>query len=195
MARSPAILRTAHGNGGDALLRAEVPPLDELSPLNAADAGQGNAVVNARGKPFERGNKAGANRKPGLALLGSPVETADPRYRRALRKAKSYMRRRATELAVQHGGTLGAGPSAMLANSALALAASRVLYELASESLDADLLTRAASLADKSRQQELTAVALAEREAASRPRKDPIVQLSEDLEREAEMRRRSTDGS
>lgn len=175
MSNGPSITRKAHGNGAKALLRAETPALDELRPLNAADAERGNAVVNARGKPFERGNKAGANRKPGLALLGSPVDSADPRYRRALRKAKSYMRRRATELAVQHGGTLGAGPSAMLANSALALAASRVLYELASETLDPDLLSKAAALADKSRQQELTAVALAEREGVTnRGKRNPI---------------------
>lgn len=174
--RPPAILRSAHGTGADALLRAEVPPLDELVPLDAEVARQGDAAVCARGRPFQRGNKAGENRKPGLALLGSPVDSCDPRYRRALRKAKSYMVRRQHELSAQHGGTLGAGPSAMLANAALALASSRVLYELGSETLDADMLKSAAGLADKARQMELTAVALAEREAAARPKAplDPL---------------------
>jgi hypothetical protein len=57
----------------------------------------------------------------------------------------------------------------MLANAALALASSRVLYEIASETLDPAMLQSAARLADQARQQELTAVALAEREAAARP--------------------------
>lgn len=168
--KSPEILRSAHGAGADALLRAECPPLDELPPLNAADTAVGLALRAGRGRPFERGNKAAVGRKPALALLGVPIEASDPRYRRALRKANAYRQRRVRELAIMHGGELGAGPSAMLANSALALAASRVLYELGSVTLDPATLKQAAALADSARQQELTAVALAEREAAARPK-------------------------
>ncbi len=176
--RGPSILRTAHGNGADAILRAETPPIDELPPVNAAIASQGNAELARRGRPFERGNQAAKGRKPGLALMGLPIATADPRYRSALRKARTYMQRRAHELAAVHGGYLGAGPSAMLVNAAFALAASRVLSELASETLDAKLFRDAAALADSARQQELTAVALAEREAAARPVSNPHADLA-----------------
>ncbi len=64
-----------------------------------------------------------------------------------------------------HGGTLGAGPSAVLASAGLALAASRYVYALAAESGDPTMFKQAASLADHARTAELTAVALAEREA------------------------------
>lgn len=161
-------LRAAHGNGADALLRSERRPLDEIPPLNANDTAAGLALAANRGRPFTPGNRAAAGRKPALALLGVPVDAADPRYRRALRKAAAYRQRRTRELAIQHGGYLGAGPAAMLASSALALAASRVLHELAAETLDADLFVKAAQLADKARQQELTAVDLADREAKAR---------------------------
>jgi hypothetical protein len=166
---SADFLRTAHGAGAAALLRTELPPLDEHQPLNASDTVDGLALRAKRGRPFQRGNSAAKNRKPSLCALGVPIETADPRYRKALRKARRYMQRRQRELAVMHGGELGAGPSAMLAHAARATAASVLLYELAGETLDAGLFKQAASLADSARQQELTAVALAERERASMP--------------------------
>lgn len=171
------ILRTAHGNGEGALLRAERPPLDEGSPPNEEDTARGLAATQRRGRPFTKGNSAAENRKPALCLLGVPIATTDARYRSAMRQANSYRQRRVRETAVAHGGTLGAGPSAMFASSARALAASTVLYTLAGEALaagrvkdSADLFAAAARLGDSSRQQELTAIAVAEREAAARPR-------------------------
>lgn len=172
------ILRSAHGTGAGALLRAERPPLDEQRPLNAADTAAGLALRAQRGRPFQRGNQAAKGRKPSLCALGVPVDTADPRYRKALRKGRRYMQRRARELAVMHGGELGAGPSAMLAHAARATAASVLLYELAGETLDAALFAQAARLADSARQQELTAVALAEREAEARPKGRPLAFLT-----------------
>ena len=166
--KGPDPLHTAHGNGAMALLRVATPPLDELQPLNAGDTEAGLAAAALRGRPFQRGNRAGADRKPALCLLGVPIATADPRYRSAMRKAKSYMDRRRRELAIQHGGNLGAGPCAMLASGARALGASHILYELASVTLDPALFAQAAKLADSARGQELTAVALAAREHAAR---------------------------
>lgn len=179
-----SILRTAHGNNSKALLVAERPPIDELPPLNAGDTEEGEALAAGRrnggtpGSPFKPGNKMAAGRKPSLCLLGVPVTTSDPRYRSALRKANTYRQVRIRELATQHGGHLGAGPSAMLASSARALASSILLNELGAEALAAGtakairnasgLLALAARLADSSRQQELTAVALAEREGKVR---------------------------
>lgn len=179
-----SILNPAHGTAaeGGAILVAEDVPLDERPPLNAADTAEGLAETKRRGKPFTRGNKAAQNRKPGLCMLGVPLDTADPRYRSAMRKANSYRQRRVRETAVACGGYLGAGPAAMFASSARALAASTVLYTLAGEALAAgrtaeasSLFTAAAGLGEKARSQELTAVGLAEREAKARPKK-PMTQ-------------------
>lgn len=182
-------IRTAHGDGAHLLEVIEVPVLDERRPLNAGDTAQGLTLAAGRGKPFTKGNRAAQNRKPALALLGVPLETTDPTYRSNLRKANSYRQRRTRELAVQYGGYLGAGPSAMLASAALALAASRTMYALAGEALSAgerktatELFASASRLADSSRQQELTASALAEREAAARPKVwlDPLAHIKVD---------------
>jgi hypothetical protein len=185
--RSPSILRAAHGAGASAGLRAETPVLSELPPPNDDLARQGAAVVASRRRPFERGNTAAKGRKPALALLGLPIEGSDPRWCRALRRARSYLIRRRGELTVLCGGTLGAGPCAMLASAARALAASHVVFELAGLTSDPALFLMAAQLGDKSRQQELTAVALAEREAAARRAAtpdDPVAKLRARFEAE-----------
>lgn len=177
----PKILREAHGNGADAVLRAEAPALDELPPPNAELTARGLAMAAERGKPFAPGNRAAANRKPALALLGVPIATADPRYRQAMRKAAAWRSRRVRELTVMCGGYLGTGPATMIASAALALAASRVAYELAAEA-GAKGLTLAklgADLAEKARSAELSAIGVAEREAAAREaarRVDPIAE-------------------
>ena len=90
----------------------------------------------------------------------------------SLRQAKRYVQRRCRELAVAHGGELGAGPSAMLAAAGLAMAASRYLYSQAAVTGDAATFRSAAALADSARQQELTAVGLAEREASANAETD-----------------------
>jgi hypothetical protein len=131
-----------------------------------------------------------------MALLGVEVaDAADPAYRSALRKADAWRRRRCSELARDHGGALSSGASALVASSALALAASRYVYGLAAAAgkLGAPLFAQAAALADKARQAELTAIDLASRESAARPKQqDPAVQerfrlLMEQRAREAAM--------
>lgn len=167
-------LRTAHGAGASALVRVERRPLDEIPAPKAEDVAEGLVALAKgppRGRPFQKGHGAARGRKPSLAALGVPLVAADPRYQSALRKAASYRSRRCRELAIEHGGYLGAGPASMLASAALALAASRVLYELAGATLDPALFVQAAQLADKARQQELTAVDLAARDAKGRERK------------------------
>jgi hypothetical protein len=161
-------LEKAHGAGAPALLRARTPAIDEVTLPNASDTEQGLAIAERHGRPFELGNAAAKGKRPTLASLGIPIESCDPRYRSAVRKAKRYVDRRRRELTIMHGGELGAGPCAMLASSGLALAGSRLLYQLAGETMDTGLFAQAARLADSSRQQELTAVALAEREAHAR---------------------------
>lgn len=174
---APSLERTAHGKGASALVRIERPPVEEFGPLNAADTAHGLALAKRRGRPFVAGNAAAVGRKPSLCLLGVPLEGSDPRYRAAMRKANAYRQRRVREIAVSHGGVVGAGPCAMLAAAARAMAASIVLHELAGEALatgandDATkLFVAAAQLADKARGQELTAEALADRDAKARAR-------------------------
>lgn len=167
----PAILRRAHGTGEGALLRAERPPLAEIPLPNEGDTERGLALVAGRGRPFQPGNRAAVGRKPVLASLGVPVEACDVRYRRALSKARRYFDARRRELSVQCGGFLGVGPCALLAHAARATAASVLLYELGGEKLEPALFAQAARLADSARQQEITAVALAEREAAARSKR------------------------
>lgn len=165
------LIANAHGKGASALARVERPKIDDLQPLNVDDTDRGLALAERRGRPFEAGNSAASGRKPALCSLGVPIEATDPRYRSAMRKANAYRQRRVREVAVMFAGRLGAGPCAMLAAAARALAASIVLNTLAGEALasgatdDATkLFLAAARLGDSSKQQELTAVALAERE-------------------------------
>lgn len=161
----PSFIRTAHGTGRDAILRAEVPPLDELPPPNATRTERALAARAARGRPFEPGNAAASGRRPKLARMPD-IATTHPSWAAAQKQARRYVQRRCRELAVQTGvPSLGTGPSALLASAGLARAASVVLYEMAAQTLDAGLFRDAAALADKARQAELTAVGLAEREA------------------------------
>ena len=178
----PDFLRTAHGAGADALLRAETPPLDEIPAPNAAHTEQGLALAAARGRPFQPGNAAASNRKPAMARAGLEVPGADPRWQSFERQGRRWAQRRCREMAVAHGGYLGCGPSSMIASAGLALASSRFAYAVGAASGDIATLKQAAQLADSARQQELTAVALAERECATRkanaPYEDDMIRIS-----------------
>lgn len=171
------MFRKAHGNGADALVRVETMPVDELPPLNAEDTAAGLASAARRGRPFEPGNAAARGRKPALASsAGMPLDAADPLYKRALGWARRYRSRRIRELSIQHGGELSSGVCAMLTSSALDMAASRYLTAKAAADGDVSLLKTASQLSQASRQTELTALEMASRELAARPRApvDPL---------------------
>ncbi len=170
-------LRAAHGTGANALVRVESQPVDELPPLNARDTAEGVASATLRGRPFQRGNSAARGRRPALASsAGIPLDAADPDYKRALGWARRYRRRRCSELARDHGGSLSSGVCGMITSSALDMAASRYLAAKAAENGDPALMVQASRLAQSSRQLELTALELASREAAARPKApfDPL---------------------
>lgn len=170
-------LRTAHGAGADALVRVETSPADELPPLDAQDTAEGLAMAKRRGRPFQRGNRAAANRKPALATVcGMPLDASDPAYRKALGWARRYRGQRVRELTVQHGGALSAGVCGMITSSAIDMAHSRYLAAKAAATGEVDLMVAASKLAQSSRQQELTALEVASREAAARPKApvDPL---------------------
>jgi hypothetical protein len=178
-------LRTGHGTGAG-VPRVEVLPPDELATPNAHDTAANLASSARRGRPFERGNRAAAGRRPRLALLGVSVDATDPRYALALRRAGRYRRRRCAELAAVHG-YVSAGAGSLIASASLALCASRYLYEVAAGTGDPDTLRRASALANDARQGELAAWELASREAAAR--KDSgqeMVDLMAEADRETE---------
>ncbi len=158
--------RTGHGKGAG-VPRVEVLPCDELPTPNARETAANLASRRARGRPFERGNRAAAGRRPKLALLGVGVDAVDPRYALALRRAARYRKRRCSELAALYG-YVSAGAASMIASASLALCASRYLYEVAAETGDADTLKRASALGNDARQNELAAFELAAREAKAR---------------------------
>lgn len=162
-------LRRAHGNGASALLRSERRPLDEVPAMNAEDTERGLEAARVRGRPFTPGNAAAKNRKPSLASVGGmPVDAQDAEYKKCLGWARRYRARRVRELTVAHGGELSAGVCAMLTSSALDMAASRYMTSLGARTSDPAMMVTASRLAQSSRQQELTALDMAEREASAR---------------------------
>ena len=176
-------LRNGHGAGAG-VPRVEVLPPDELPQPNAHDTAANLAIRSRKGKPFEPGNRAAAGRRPKLALLGVAVDATDPRYALALRRAGRYRKRRCSELAATHG-YVSAGAASLIASAALALCASRYLYEVAAGTGDAETMKRASALANDARQNELAAWELASREAQARPKPafDPLAQWRDPEER------------
>ncbi len=123
---------------------------------------------------------AGKGRKSSLATMGMNPTTlmrGDPSYAACVRAANKFRKARMRELAQLHG-FVSAGVGALLASSALALAASRYLYNQAAEEsskdvpVDAGLLKEASVLADKARQSDLAAWEVCAREGILRRRQE-----------------------
>lgn len=161
---SPSILRAAHGTGSSALLRAENPPLDEIPPTSAADTEEGLRVRAARGRPFERGNRAGANRGASLTRSGVDLDAPDEVRRGIQRRAETLRRQRAREMSVAHGGEVSSAVRVEVASWALATAWSRHFY-------DQGDAAQGGLAAERASAHQLRAVGLAEREAKAKPKK------------------------
>lgn len=115
-------------------------------------------------KSLTKGNK---HKLATLGISPEVIEKADPRLQRSLKNADSYRKHRSREYMVSHG-YVSAGASSLLATSALALAASRWLYEEFALTGNTDLLHLASKLSNDSRQNELAAWELAHREVVAR---------------------------
>jgi hypothetical protein len=172
-------IRRAHGRGAAALVRIETLPPDEQPLGLPGDAGpQSRADHDDRGK-FADGNKtsvAGGRARAGktrlAAQLGIKRVAADDAFAPYRRAAARFRAAQCASIAATvGGGQCGPGPSSIVASASLALAASRFLYDTAAG--DADLLGKAARLADSSRQALLTASELAAREALARQAANP----------------------
>jgi hypothetical protein len=143
----------------------EAPVADELTVPNPEE-------MEANLKPPGKVWAGKRTRRTKLAVMGlssAAIDTGHPAYARCVRLAATYRKKRTQELAVSHG-YVSSGASALLATSAMALAASRFLYEKAAEGGPGMLATlkAAANLGDSARQNELAAWELAAREATSR---------------------------
>ena len=188
---APAILRGAHGKGAAAgdVLAAETPPLPELGPVDAARTADGLALLKARGRPYQRGNRAAADRGPSLARIGSDDGAGcDPEApeerRRARRKAASLKRKREAELFVQTGGPVSSAVKVELVAWARA-AAWAELYDRAGDAV------RSVAFAEKASTHGLRALGIAEREGAARAASAPPVDPLAALRARAEARRRA----
>lgn len=117
---------------------------------------------------------AATGRKTKLAAFGlspSIIKAGDPDYAKCLDQANKYRKVRQKELAQLHGH-VSAGAGALLASSALALAASRFLYQNAAQDGDHATLKQAAQLAGEARQCELAAWELASKEGVLKRRQE-----------------------
>jgi hypothetical protein len=177
------VLRSGHG-AGKGFPRIEVLPVDELpagSPVTAREPSpndRGEAGRFARGNKLARaGGKATAGKSrlaSKLGLRALPEGSAFRQYRAA---ASSFRRAQCAALAsTVGGGYCGPAPSSVVASSALALAWSRYLGDLAAEQGDPELALKAARLGETSRQHLLAAHELCAREATARPRSPSEVQ-------------------
>ena len=181
---TPAILVTAHGTAaeGGALLVAETPKIHELGSPNADRTDQGLAFVTRRGRPFQPGNTAGANRGASLTRIGRDDGVAcDPdapaERRRARRKAASLARARRHELEIQTGGPISSAVKVEL----VAWARATSWAELAARAGDD---VKAVAFAEKASGHGLKALGIAEREAKARPadpNDDPHARLLAEL--------------
>lgn len=116
-------------------------------------------------------------RKTKLAVMGLStdlLDAGDPRYAACIRLANAFRKARTKEMYGYHGH-VSSGVSALLAASAMALAASRFCYEVAASAesgIRPDLLSKAAKLSDSARQNELSAWELCARESQVRRRNE-----------------------
>jgi len=144
----------------------EVLPPDELPAASPAESGRAERDTNGR---FQPGNRAAKMRRAKTTVEGLRVDTSCAAYRPFGRWGRRYGAHRRTELAQAHGGSISAGVGALVESAALALAASRYLYDLASaKGDDPSLFVTAARLATDARQHELAAWELGSREAVGR---------------------------
>ena len=100
--------------------------------------------------------------------LGLVKLTSDAAFRPYREHGEDFARTHLASLAAQTGGHVGPGPASMVTSAALQLAASRFLFDQASQTGEATTFKQASQLADASRQNLLAAYELGVREAQAR---------------------------
>jgi len=170
--------RKGHGTGAGQP-RIEVMPADELpapipgAPVPLARRSDGTMADSASARALgARGGRRSAARARLVSALGLAELADDCAFKPYRDAGDDFVREHLADLASQAGGTLGPGPSSIVASAGLQLAASRFLGDKGARSGDAALLGRASSLANDSRQNLLAAFELAVREAKARAIRD-----------------------
>ncbi|HMA97095.1 MAG TPA: hypothetical protein VKP30_30635 [Polyangiaceae bacterium] len=171
-------LRTGHGTGAG-VPRVEVLPVDELPEGTPAPAGADSRLAATERGKFTAGNRRsvlGGKATAGQCRLAKRLHLgesfSDPRFTYYARSAKVWRNAQLRQLsATVGGGFVGPGPSSVIASAALQLAASRFAFEVLGD------LVLGSKLANDSRQNLLAAHELTAKEAAARPKRDPISTL------------------
>ncbi|HKY37136.1 MAG TPA: hypothetical protein VJN18_14425 [Polyangiaceae bacterium] len=172
-------LRSGHGNGSGSP-RVEVLPPDEL-PQGV----QGEALAehrterdgDGRFKPGARtAQAAGGSSSRDMTRLARRLALGDtlgdPRFEPFLKAARGFRKHHVTTLArTVGGGHCGAAPASIIASAALQLAGSRFAFEVLGD------LVLGSRLANDSRQNLLAAHELCAKEAAARPKRDPVAAI------------------
>lgn len=146
----------------------------QMKRPNEVERMEAEARLNDKESPLEPFKPSWPKRKLGkrgkLATLGLSkdlVALAPPRLMAAIGNADKFRKVRSREYAISHG-YVSAGVSSLMGTSALALAASRYLFDEFARTGDMDLLTLASKLSTDARVNELAAWELCAREAVAR---------------------------
>ena len=172
--------RAGHGTGRGAP-RVEVLPPDEQPRAIAPDVAAPSVPLAFRkdGKIADSETARALGQKGGLTKarrvrlvdsLGLKKIAGDATFKPYRDAAEEFVSHHLGELAKSAGGSVGPGPSTMVASAGLQLAASRWAFDRGAEENDAALIKLGSSLANDSRQNLLAAYELAVREAQARPR-------------------------
>jgi hypothetical protein len=182
MARDP--WNTAHGRAAECgrLVASECCPSDELADATPADAVRPQRGPDGR---FLPGNGLGAGRRhrpAGHSPLAALAKQGDDAARAALAHGRRYATHRRQELSQAHGGAISAGVGAVVESAGEALAGARYWSARSMAEASADFARLAATLMAQHRQCERDAWELAAREAAARPKQDPVALLQRRLQ-------------
>jgi len=181
-------LRAGHGTGAGSP-RVEVLPADEqrqpvpakeaatTSPLPRRQDGKigDSKTARALGK---RGGEAKARRVRLIDSLGLSDITSESTFAPYRTAAEEFVKHHLVELARMAGGSVGSGPSTMVASAGLQLAGSRWAFDQGGALGDPALIKLGSALANDSRQNLMAAYEMATREAAAR------AEAGDDLSRE-----------
>lgn len=171
-------LRKGHGKGAG-VPRIEVMPPDELPDPVAAPQPVASDPIHRRpdGKIADSAAAKALGAKGGLARVARArlaaglgiAELADTHEFKPYRTlADEFVKYHLADLALQCGGTLGPGPSSIVASAGLQLAFSRWVGDKGIKNSDAALIARSSTLMNDSRQNLLAAYELGVREAQAR---------------------------
>lgn len=174
-------LRSGHG-AGKGTPRIEVrPPNEQPQPVVAARVAapsmplarrQDGKIANSE-TARALGQKGGLTKARRVRLvdsLGLKKIADDATFKPYRDAAEEFVSHHLGELAKSAGGSVGPGPSTMVASAGLQLAASRWAFDRGAEENDAALIKLGSSLANDSRQNLMAAFEMAVREAQARPR-------------------------